>query len=214
MVGSKPPVAIALSLKPPVVIAKRNGDGRLDDFPTNSDKSLEAKARVHAQGAGRQASLARTPVQGRALWGKSTLIGTSTSPPRCAFAVSARVLLSSSLSRKNLNEQRVEAMLRPPQRRSPRIASHTSALLLSILFALSLLAQPCQSLPEVMGNFSCDHSDTLACAHTLVSLAPLLQSLYFDPRSQRLTLGESHDNLPPVALSPLQHCPPHLNPKP
>ncbi len=95
--------------------------------------------------------------------------------------------------------------LRPPQRRSPRITSHTSALLFSLLFALSVLAQPCKSLPEVRGNFSCDHSDTLACAHTHVSLAPLLQSVYCDPRSQRLTLGESHDNLPPVALSPLQH---------
>ncbi len=140
----------------------------------------------HAPVGRSQASVTRTPVQGRVLRGESTAIGISTSPPRCAFAVSRES--SGAALEEKLNEQQVKAMLRPPQRRSPRISSRTSVLLLSLLFALSFLAQPCQSLPEVRGNFrAIIQSDTLACSHTLVSLAPLLRSVCCDPRSQRLT---------------------------
>ena len=68
-------------------------------------------------------------------------------------------------------------MLRPPQRRSPRIASRTSALLLSLLFALSFLAQPCQSLPEVRDNFR-EIILTHSRAHTLLSPWRLSSKVY------------------------------------
>ena len=54
----------------------------------------------------------------------------------------------------------IATKLRPSPRQSLRSASHASALIFSLLFALSFLVEPCQSLPEV--SFSCNPADTLA----------------------------------------------------
>eukprot|EP00802_Teleaulax_amphioxeia_P014859 Tamp_14938.p1 GENE.Tamp_14938~~Tamp_14938.p1 ORF type:complete len:458 (+),score=77.41 Tamp_14938:158-1531(+) len=45
----------------------------------------------------------------------------------------------------------IAAKLRPSPRQSLRSASHASALIFSLLFALSFLVEPCQSLPEHYG---------------------------------------------------------------